>query len=468
MEDIEDKKESICKEYKNVINNLRKEKKYKECFSVLQKLNERNYYPDVLQDLIKYITELNFNNEKEKIKKIYSDVYEKIPDAFLREKNIFLNEYEISQGITELKSYPIFFQIILTRKCNLRCIMCGVPHDNLNYSLTDKEIDEIIEIIPYLNVLTLQGGEVFFDQRINKILDAARKNNVCTKIITNGILLNENIIEKLVNMNINLIISIDSCNKQNYEQIRVGAKFDKLIDNINLLNEYKSKYKSNINLTLAMVVMKRNYKEIEDIIHFANKYNFSEITLSQIYGNLAGDQQNFFDFDVDLNIIKELDEKRILFDDLAKKYSIALYNKLPRFSDYNIKNKESDFDVNLKKELYEKKEDSIKIDKELITSDNEKEINNITEFNIHPLFCYKPFKSLFIDDYNFYPYCICAHTDNTINDSRNIAFKDSKNNSILNRWNSRYMQNYRYKMFCKRQADICTSRCLRTEYISSI
>lgn len=483
---IKDELKNEIKEiYRNIINEFKEEKRYKECFFVLEKLNEKNVYYNVLDSLIKYITELNLNNEKEKIKKIYSDVYKIIPDIFLREKNIFLNEYEISQGKTELKSYPIGFQITLTRKCNLRCVMCGVPYDNLNYSLSDKEIDEIIEIMPYLNDLTLQGGEVFFDNRISRILETSKKNNVCTKIITNGLLLKRDIIKTLVTMNVDLIISIDSCDKQNYEQIRIGAKFENLIENINLLNKMRKENDSKMNLTLAMVVMKRNYKEIENIIRFAKEHKFSAVTLSQIYGNLPGNEQNFFDFDVDYNIIKELDDKRIYFNNLAKQCSIVLQNKLPRFSDYNVNNnpeiKTSDIpdikknmDVNLSQKLennIEKnnKEEKTENEKELININAENEsYNDVMKTNIHPLFCYRPFKHFFIDDCNFYPHCICAHTDNLIKDCRNDEFKNSKNNSILERWNSKYMQTYREKMFCKKEIDVCTSRCLRNREINNI
>ena len=54
--------------------------------------------------------------------------------------------------------------------------MCNSQNYEGNFSLSDKKVEDLIELMPYLEQLFLRGGEVFFDKRIYKILEEAKKN----------------------------------------------------------------------------------------------------------------------------------------------------------------------------------------------------------------------------------------------------------------------------------------------------
>ncbi len=338
-------------------------------------------------------------------------------------KNIILNKNETAQGKIFLKSFPSQIHILLTTHCNLKCVMCDVYSDN--YKLSDKQFKDLIELMPYLQLLIIQGGEVFFDKRINKLLDEAQKNMVQVNLFTNGLILTEPVINKLIDAGVNLVFSIDSPFKGKYESIRKGAKFENLIHNINLFNKIKKKKKSKIEISINMVVMKRNYKDIAFMIKFAQKYKFKTLLLSAIEGNLPDKNENFFNGKKDLAILRELSEKMDRLKKQAKERGVSLFNHLPLKNDIKNDNIFNDnADCNLKGKF---------------------------------VYCPLPFVRISITNKECSPDCRCLKRmliKNIPNDNKN---------SILNMWNSKIMLRYRKAVLKNKKNKICPEFCFKQE-----
>jgi sulfatase maturation enzyme AslB (radical SAM superfamily) len=83
-------------------------------------------------------------------------------------------------------------------------------------------------------------------------------------------------IDILKNLN-SIGISIDGATKQTYESLRVGGKFEKIIENLEFLKEIK-----NFDVHLHFVVQQENYHEIEEIIELGLKYDVDKIYLNKI------------------------------------------------------------------------------------------------------------------------------------------------------------------------------------------
>ncbi len=264
-------------------------------------------------------------------------------------------------------------------------------------------------------------------------------------------------------MNAVLDFSIDSPIKETYEFIRKGASFEKLISNILLLNKIKEEMKSNAKFNINMVVMKRNYKEIPDMIKFAKKYNFQGLNLNPIFGN---HNENCFTDNVDELIIKELRDKRKEYELMAKNNEITLINKLPDNvpNESLLLNKDNDnIDKVIKKELRGKRKEY-----ELSAKNNEITLINKLPDNVPneslllnkdtKVFCHAPWRELFIDDVSYRSNYLCE---------KNIKFDDLKgNNSIIEFWNSDFMKEYRKKISMKKEYEVCSKECLRNKYNS--
>lgn len=424
-------------------------KNYKEALEKISKTEKKEFEKikvivnNLYREIESYIKKLNLEGKHTQIKKIYSQLNKYIPNEEKKIKNILLNEYEISQGRIVLKSLPRTLNIVLTSKCNLNCIMCENSKENIE--LSDKQFEDIIEIMPYLQKLTLRGGEVFLDKRLYNLLDEAGKNNINIEIVTNGQLLNKYIINKLIDNKVEITFSIDSVDEKNYEYIRVGGSFKKLLKNLKNFKEFKKIKKSEILTRLTMVVMKRNYKEIENIIEFAKEYGFNEIYLLPVYGSYVGKEENFFNYGVDCNIIKELSLKKEKFQKLAHRYSIKLNNMLPDIKDY-------DSGINLNANFRIRKNVSEKM---IITKQSNKKIG------INNLFCFAPWQQMFLMNNDIaVPTCSCSFS---LKEDR-IKNKNEEN-FIISRWNGSEMLEYRNKILSNQYKEVCIKDYLCSKYI---
>ncbi|MCX5778776.1 MAG: tetratricopeptide repeat protein [Elusimicrobia bacterium] len=201
-------------------------------------------------------------------------------DKFSR--NRLVNELEIAEKKTILDSKPRIMLVTLTSRCNLRCVMCG--KGSIIWDISEKHKQEIITALPYLELITWQGGEVFLYPGFADMLDAARMHRHLHQIIiTNGLLIDSAWAQKLIEQNqLDLTISIDSIERDRYEKLRPGSHYDTLINNVKHLTALREKTASTMFLTLRFTVMKENYTEMEDLVEFARELKFNAIILYPI------------------------------------------------------------------------------------------------------------------------------------------------------------------------------------------
>ena len=197
----------------------------------------------------------------------------------MKTTNYILNLNEILANKTKLKSKPQILQVFLSNVCNLDCIMCcNKTKDKKIFNLDYKAIENIILTNPQLLVIEWLGGEPTLYPNFEKLLDLAQSQNIKQILVTNGSLLNKAIIDKLIEYNVDVTISIDAPIKSLYEEIRIGGKFDKLVDNLKLFIKEKKKRKHNFNLlTVNYVVINKNYKYILKMVNFIRRIGIKKI-----------------------------------------------------------------------------------------------------------------------------------------------------------------------------------------------
>jgi MoaA/NifB/PqqE/SkfB family radical SAM enzyme len=134
-------------------------------------------------------------------------------------------------------------------KCNLKCTMCGfsdarvaaLPKHDMPFWLFRKIAEQVFPRTQYLALSCLTEPLMTrdFDERIRLL---ASHPVGFSEVITNGLLLNERLIDAMIDIPISRIaISIDGATKETYEAIRVGASFEKLLANVRLLEERKAR-----------------------------------------------------------------------------------------------------------------------------------------------------------------------------------------------------------------------------------
>ena len=140
--------------------------------------------------------------------------------------------------------------------------------------------------LPYASYVGLAGnGEPFLHPELFDILETIRRADSVPSIVTNGTLLTEQNMRKLIQLGPSiLVISFDGGTKETFESIRVGANFDRIIHSLELLNHLKSKGHNPYPIVNFLVcVMHQNKNELMDIILWAKKLNVSKVSFQTVY-----------------------------------------------------------------------------------------------------------------------------------------------------------------------------------------
>lgn len=164
--------------------------------------------------------------------------------------------------------------IYLTTECNLRCPHCymdaGLKKEE---ELTTEEIKKLLVVLKKLNYthITYTGGEIFLRDDLCEILEFSKKLNLKNILLTNGILINRFIIEKIYLFIDEIQISIDGYDEQSNSKIRGKDNFVKALEAIELLYEFK--LKTAIAVTpIYLEVFKNSHKYKKFAEFILNKY----------------------------------------------------------------------------------------------------------------------------------------------------------------------------------------------------
>ena len=429
---------------KDLLETVADSKDFVMCFNFLNRYRDGiSSFDEILKkicrNVIIYVQYLNRKHKYKETIKLFKSINRYIPETEKKLKNILLNEYENAQNKIYLKSYPRIINLVLTTRCNLRCTMCSEIVHNGEYNLSNEGIKNLVEIMPYLEKLVLRGGEVFLHEKILYILEQAKKYKVDIEIVTNGLLLTGKIVNLLLDVLTEITFSIDSVNKETYEKIRVGANFEKLLENIDMFNNLNKERNCKVFTRLTMVVMKSNYKEIENIIKFASEHQFKEVYLLPVRGIQADRTELVFSHGFDRNIINELNNKKTYFENIAKQYSIKLYNMLPRkktnFNDY-LMNKD------------------VMLQKNILKNNANKELLKLYDNLMNRSF--KLQKIFLEDNLNIK---INKRRKNNIKKYCFSKLSTGKKNFIMSIWNNKVMQYYRYKISNNEYKALCARGC---------
>lgn len=233
---------------------------------------------------------------------------------------------------------PSFAQIEVTTRCNFKCFTCSresLPKSRLNRDMTIDEFILITSQIPTLKHVKLQGlGEPLLSKDIDKILHYAKHRGIRTSTISNGSIKPD--IDILKNLD-ELTISFDSQNKEYFEKMRAGSKFDNIIKNIEYIVDLKKRDIIRTKIKLSAVITHLNFKEIEKIVEKAITLGVDEVGIVEVenwYIPIEDEYQESLNFVLESrryaneiqNKVKELRKK------YRKKINIGLLDSSPRKS----------------------------------------------------------------------------------------------------------------------------------------
>ncbi|MBU1853423.1 MAG: radical SAM protein [Candidatus Omnitrophica bacterium] len=256
---------------------------------------------------------------------------------------------EIFRGIENEKQAfcgPHTVQIDLTDRCNNTCIACWVHSPLLDkkevFPEREKEISFpfVEQLICQLRVLgtkeiILSGsGEPFMYPQIKEAISLIKKSGIYLNIITNGTLLNKDMVRFIVDKGVDLItLSMWAGTPQAYVNTHPGRSlrdFEEIKEKLKNLNCYKQQSGLLLpHVKVYNVLCNRNHDDVEAMVDFAKDIDAGFVEF-QIVDVIKGKTDN-------LLLNNELQKKIIAqFDKISKRHDFV------KWHDLNVKLKGKD------------------------------------------------------------------------------------------------------------------------------
>ncbi len=182
---------------------------------------------------------------------------------------------------------PLRYFLELTHRCNLNCPYCYIGNNRNKQELTTKQWLNIIKQIPFWSFITLVGGEPLIREDFSEILFASSKKTLGkVNIVTNGLFLNDRIIDDIIKSKILLLsVSLDGWGKNHDKFRNKEGIFNIIISNLENLKEKRKKSKTKIMVDIKTIVLKDNLEDILKLYEYATKSNFEFLSISFLRNN---------------------------------------------------------------------------------------------------------------------------------------------------------------------------------------
>ncbi|MFH1460406.1 MAG: radical SAM protein [Candidatus Omnitrophota bacterium] len=193
----------------------------------------------------------------------------------------FYNLFSVRQAASFLQNLPLSINLLRTAKCNLNCRICSAKDMlNIGNELTTGEIISFIEKnAEYKPIFFIGGGEPFIRKDILEFARVFSRNKLKYGIVTNGTLLNPEIMGELFNNKLNVLIFSLHGNQLQHDKVTGKSGAYSLISN-NI--KFAAKNKKSTKIILNFVINEENYLQLEQIIKFGKNQGVNQVRIEHL------------------------------------------------------------------------------------------------------------------------------------------------------------------------------------------
>lgn len=191
-------------------------------------------------------------------------------------KKFYQSDFYINNYDYPLPEFPPLLEFEPSSKCNMNCVFCGRqamnrPQVLMDYDLYKKLIDESSNF----NIFGISysgWGEPLLHNKIFDMIDYAHKNGIVVHLITNGLLLTEEVSKKLLDVNLDKIkISLQGASEKDYSTMRANPHYFKIVENIKKLVELRDKRESNLFIQVSTSITNETHEQQQEFTKFWNE-----------------------------------------------------------------------------------------------------------------------------------------------------------------------------------------------------
>jgi MoaA/NifB/PqqE/SkfB family radical SAM enzyme len=213
---------------------------------------------------------------------------------------VTLDENEHSLSIPRPVTSLNRIYVEVTNQCNLNCSTCmrnvwDVDFGTMSSGMYARVLKGIATFSPKPEIFLGGYGEPLTNPDCISMIAEAKSLGLRVSLITNGILLTEEISRQLVDLKLDMLwISLDGASAECYADVRRGNELYHVIENLKCLRALRfwaygsSSWTGYPRLGIAFVAMKRNIHDLVEVIKLGTNLGVVEFSISNV---LAHNQQ---------------------------------------------------------------------------------------------------------------------------------------------------------------------------------
>lgn len=191
--------------------------------------------------------------------------------------------------------FPDRVYIESTNYCNLKCIMCPTglgtikrPKGYMTMSLYRAIIDEIGPLTS--SAVLHSWGEPMMHPELFEMIRYGKRAGMRMETSTNITLLNEERARQVLDAELDVLyLALDGATKETYERVRVNAKWDKVMRNIETFIALKEKRRSSTKMIMQIIAMNETRAEVDAFLRRWNRPGVDQVNVKHL--DTWGDQE---------------------------------------------------------------------------------------------------------------------------------------------------------------------------------
>jgi short-subunit dehydrogenase/MoaA/NifB/PqqE/SkfB family radical SAM enzyme len=177
------------------------------------------------------------------------------------------------------------WQVETAIACNLNCLMCPWTRQRVQPGREGLMTDDVWNTLrPFLSeVVSVDfsgGGEALLHPMLPERIAQAKQAGCEAGLLTNGILMNGERARGLIEAGVDWIgVSVDGATAEVYEQVRRGARFDVLVENIRRLIDLRVNGVPRV--LINFVMMSLNIHQLSEMVRLGKQLGIDQINFKQ-------------------------------------------------------------------------------------------------------------------------------------------------------------------------------------------
>ena len=258
-----------------------------------------------------------------------------------RHRNLVANTRDMLAGRIAPESTPPFLGIDMYGACNVKppCVYCAwdsskvAEGEFVDAPFTEDTLREWGPLFEHsTNLVNCSIGEPFMMKNIDELLDAFADGGKMLEMTTNGQILTDTNIRKLLGRPINLYISLDAATPGTYATLR-NHRFDLLVGNVRRLIEAKGGPGRLPVVNLVFMPMRANVRELGQFVELCADLRADYLVLRPLNyaekAELNWDRAGYrFEYDKELLAWEDLVRTSGRADELCRRAGVVLSDQM--------------------------------------------------------------------------------------------------------------------------------------------